>query len=72
MVHIVSMYYQGYLMGIFGSAGSLARVLFPIIGGHIAEELGNNTLFSFAVVVLSVSGLLLLAGKDEVLHMSEN
>lgn len=59
-------------MGIFGSAGSLARVLFPIIGGHIAEDLGNNTLFSFASIVLLVSGLVLFVGRDEVLHLSEN
>lgn len=31
---------QGYLMGWFGSAGSLARVIFPILGGHVAEQLG--------------------------------
>jgi hypothetical protein len=58
-------------MGIFGSAGSLARVLFPIIGGHVAEQASNNALFSGAAVLLTVSGLLLLAARDEVLHMSQ-
>lgn len=47
-------------------------MIFPIVGGHIAEDLGNNTLFGFATSVLFVSGLVLFAGREEVLHLSEN
>lgn len=62
---------QGYLMGWFGSAGSLARVLFPILGGHVAENLGNNALFVMEAALLLVSGTLLFLARAEVLHMSE-
>ncbi|KAM3569181.1 hypothetical protein VYU27_008720 [Nannochloropsis oceanica] len=62
---------QGYLMGVFGSAGSLARVVFPIVGGIIAERVSENALFSSGAAFLSVSALLLLAARDEVLHISQ-
>uniref|UniRef100_I2CS88 MFS transporter, ceroid-lipofuscinosis neuronal protein 7 n=2 Tax=Nannochloropsis gaditana TaxID=72520 RepID=I2CS88_NANGC len=62
---------QGYLMGVFGSAGSLARVIFPILGGHIAEQLSDNALFSSAAVFLSFSAFLLLLAREEVLHISQ-
>jgi len=58
-------------MGVFGSAGSLARVIFPILGGHIAEQVSENALFSSAAAFLSVSALLLLAARDKVLHISQ-
>jgi hypothetical protein len=58
-------------MGVFGSAGSLARVIFPILGGHIAEQVSESALFSSAAAFLSFSALLLLAARDEVLHISQ-
>jgi len=58
-------------MGVFGSAGSLARVVFPIVGGIIAERVSENALFSSGAAFLSVSALLLLAARDEVLHISQ-
>ena len=63
---------QGALMGWFGSAGSLARVVFPILGGHVAQELGNNILFGGDAIFLVCSGLLLLVARAEVLHLSVN
>lgn len=61
---------QGALMGWFGSAGSLARVVFPIIGGHLSQDFGNNTLFAFAAIILVISCIMLYCEKDEVLHMT--
>jgi hypothetical protein len=60
---------QGYLMGWFGSAGSLARVVFPIVGGHIAEELGDNTLFLFVAMLLTISCVILVSTGDVVRQM---
>lgn len=46
---------QGTLLGWFASAGSLARIFFPICSGWIAEQKGNSFVFLFLMVVLSVS-----------------
>lgn len=63
---------QGYLMGWFGSAGSLARVLFPIIGGHMAQNLGYNWLFVSDAVLLAISIVIVLFCQGEILHHSES
>ena len=46
---------QGTLLGWFASAGSLARIFFPIISGIIAEQMGNSFVFLALMLVLTVS-----------------
>ena len=46
---------QGKLLGWFASAGSLARVLFPIMSGYITKFEGDSALFVALVIVLSAS-----------------
>ena len=55
---------QGLLLGIFGMAGSGARVVFPIVSGAVAEYYGQNALFSgLTVVSLSSMIVVLLIGR---------
>ncbi|CAM9484873.1 unnamed protein product, partial [Heterosigma akashiwo] len=51
---------QGSLLGWFGSAGSLARIIFPILCGVVSSEYGSNTVFSVTGVVLAGSVVVLL------------
>uniref|UniRef100_A0A7S1UDF5 Major facilitator superfamily (MFS) profile domain-containing protein n=2 Tax=Phaeomonas parva TaxID=124430 RepID=A0A7S1UDF5_9STRA len=38
---------QGTLLSWFGTAGSLARILFPMFSGYVAQTLGFSALFTF-------------------------
>ncbi|GKY99592.1 hypothetical protein MPSEU_000913500 [Mayamaea pseudoterrestris] len=46
---------QGTLLGYFASAGSVARMLFPVMSGYIARYSAVDTLFWVLMVVLLVS-----------------
>ncbi|KAJ1422194.1 major facilitator superfamily domain-containing protein [Ochromonadaceae sp. CCMP2298] len=46
---------QGEMMGYFGSAGSLARVVFPILAGVLTDLYGDNVIFGVMAGVLLVS-----------------
>jgi ceroid-lipofuscinosis MFS transporter 7 len=46
---------QGEMMGYFGSAGSLARVVFPIMAGILTDLYGDNVIFGVMAGVLLVS-----------------
>lgn len=48
---------QGTLLGYFASAGSVARMFFPIMSGYIANYSDIDTLFYVLVSVLLVSTL---------------
>ena len=46
---------QGTLLGWFASAGSLARVLFPITSGYVVYYFGLSFVFFILTIVLVVS-----------------
>lgn len=46
---------QGALLGWFASAGSLSRIMFPILSGYIARYSEISTLFIVLTCVLSIS-----------------
>ena len=48
---------QGTLQGWFASAGSLARILFPVMSGYIAQYDDITTVFAVLFVVLVVSNI---------------
>jgi MFS family permease len=46
---------QGRILGLFGSAGSLARIVFPLLAGLLTELYGDRVIFAVMAVVLGVS-----------------
>jgi MFS transporter, ceroid-lipofuscinosis neuronal protein 7 len=46
---------QGTMLGIFGSIGSLARIVFPIVSGAVAQSFGFNFTFGFAAFMLAIA-----------------
>ncbi len=46
---------QGKMMGIFGSIGSLARIVFPLVSGIVADRYGFATAFALTSAVIAVS-----------------
>ena len=48
---------QGTLQGWFASAGSLARILFPVMSGYIAQYDDITTVFIVLFVVLVLSNI---------------
>jgi len=55
---------QGTLLSWFGTAGSLARIFFPMFSGFIAQNLGFSALFSFVGVVLVATLVAVVAGRN--------
>jgi len=51
---------QGSLLGWFGSAGSLARIIFPITCGIVSSQFGSHTMFLFVGIFVGISVLVLL------------
>jgi ceroid-lipofuscinosis MFS transporter 7 len=51
---------QGTLLGWFASAGSFARMLFPIMSGYIARYRDLETLFFVLTIVLLVSSVVVI------------
>ena len=51
---------QGTLLGWFASAGSFARMLFPIMSGYIAQYRDLETLFFVLTFVLLLSTAVVL------------
>uniref|UniRef100_A0A7S2V0P8 Major facilitator superfamily (MFS) profile domain-containing protein n=1 Tax=Fibrocapsa japonica TaxID=94617 RepID=A0A7S2V0P8_9STRA len=45
---------QGALLGWFGSSGSLARIIFPLLSGYVAETFGNSELFAGLAIMLAM------------------
>jgi MFS transporter, ceroid-lipofuscinosis neuronal protein 7 len=46
---------QGAIMGWFAAAGSLARIVFPLMSGPLAQVFGDNVVFGLLAVMLAVS-----------------
>lgn len=59
---------QGMLLGWFSSAGSLARIFFPIISSYIARYSSMSALFIVLTSVLTVSVIFVVAAR-KTLHM---
>ena len=61
---------QGELQGWFASAGSLARILFPVASGYIAHYAEMSTLFIILTSVLSISIIFVLASRETLILLS--
>jgi len=61
---------QGALLGYFASAGSLARMIFPLGSGVIAYYKDVDTLFMILVGVLLVSTLFVLLARKTLTFLS--
>lgn len=48
---------QGKLLGLFGSAGSLARIIFPILAGVLTDHFNDGIIFLVMSVILIVSAI---------------
>lgn len=57
---------QGKLLGYFGSAGSLARVIFPLLAGFLSQIFDEQIIFFIMIFVLSVSFVMLLLCRESV------
>mmetsp|Transcript_16126 Transcript_16126/g.19101 ORF Transcript_16126/g.19101 Transcript_16126/m.19101 type:complete len:512 (-) Transcript_16126:43-1578(-) len=55
---------QGMLLGWFASAGSLARMIFPITSGYIAHFNDVSTLFYLLTCVLIVSSVFVICSRE--------
>lgn len=62
---------QGTLLGWFASAGSLARLCFPIISGYVANYFGISALFYMLIAVLSTSILITMYNRETLLFLSQ-
>jgi MFS transporter, ceroid-lipofuscinosis neuronal protein 7 len=61
---------QGALQGWFASAGSLARIMFPIASGYIAHYADMSTLFIVLTTVLSISIFFVFASRQTLTLLS--
>jgi MFS transporter, ceroid-lipofuscinosis neuronal protein 7 len=61
---------QGELQGWFASAGSLARILFPVASGYIAHYADMSTLFIILTCVLSISIMFVAASRQTLTLLS--
>lgn len=62
---------QGTLLGWFASAGSLARMCFPIMSGFLTQYFGVSSLFYVLICVLSVSILITLRNRETLIFLSQ-
>ena len=54
---------QGFLLGIFGSAGSLARIVFPIMTGFIATYFSADAVFGVLAALLGTTLAILVVHR---------
>ena len=54
---------QGTLQGLFASAGSLARIIFPIASGYISKLFGLEPLLVFIIVVILICAAITVRHK---------
>ena len=57
---------QGQMQGWFGSAGSLGRILYPILAGVLAQYVGESAIFIVAAVGIVLSIISVLAFETEI------
>jgi ceroid-lipofuscinosis MFS transporter 7 len=61
---------QGLLLGWFASAGSLARMIFPIMAGYIANFTDVVVLFIILTLVLTLSTAFVLISRSTLNTLS--
>ena len=54
---------QGFLLGIFGSAGSLARIVFPIVTGFVATHFSADAVFGVLATLLGTTLAILVVHR---------
>ena len=57
---------QGKLLGWFGSAGSVARILFPMLAGILAEFTNEFIIFGIMAILLIISIIVVYVFKDRL------
>jgi len=62
---------QGSLLGWFASAGSLARLCFPIMSGYLTNYFGISALFLVLLCVLSLSIIITRYNRETLLFLSQ-
>eukprot|EP00536_Pseudo-nitzschia_multiseries_P017426 jgi/Psemu1/264283/estExt_Genewise1Plus.C_15420008 len=62
---------QGELLGWFASAGSLARLCFPIMSGYLANYFGISAVFYVLLCVLSLSIVITMYNRQTLLFLSQ-
>ncbi|KAL9181284.1 hypothetical protein ACHAXT_010089 [Thalassiosira profunda] len=62
---------QGTLQGWFASAGSLARILFPVMSGYISEYDDITTVFIVLTVVLVISNVFVALSRNTLETLSK-
>ncbi len=63
---------QGRMMGIFGSVGSLARIIFPISSGVAVQYFGFAWIFSLASILLCAAIIVVLWNRKALLRYMKN
>lgn len=63
---------QGTLMGYFGSAGSLARVVFPILAGVLSDIYDDTAIFLVMAGLLLFSAAIYKSCLDTVIEVIES
>jgi hypothetical protein len=61
---------QGELLGWFASAGSLARIIFPIMSGYVANFSSMEMVFATLVGVLLLSTAFILWARETLTLLS--
>lgn len=61
---------QGTLQGWFASAGSLARILFPVMSGYIAQFDDITTVFKVLFAILALSNFFVLVSSPTLTALS--
>ena len=60
---------QGEMLGWFASAGSFARIIFPITAGFISNFYGDNLIFIIITLILLISIIVTIWYKSQILEM---
>ena len=61
---------QGTLQGWFASAGSLARIIFPVMAGYISQYDDITTVFILLCVVLIISNIFVAMSSKTLAALS--
>jgi MFS family permease len=58
------------LQGYFASAGSVARIVFPIAAGHLSEAYGSSFVFALVIIVLLIALFFVLINRKTLTKLS--
>lgn len=62
---------QGAIMGWFASAGSMARIIFPLVSGAISQTAGDQVVFGLLVVLLVFSVIIVIRFRSIIYSFTE-